>query len=47
MNWKKAIGIGIGLTGALMVILHKNKTSGDFGIWGDILIFLNASSYGL
>ncbi len=47
MNWKKAIGIGIGLTGSLMVILHKNKTSGDFGIWGDILIFLNASSYGL
>ena len=47
MNWKKAIGIGIGLTGALVVILHKNKTSGDFGIWGDLLIFLNASSYGL
>tara|TARA_B100001093_G_scaffold105527_2_gene97845 strand:+ start:2532 stop:3422 length:891 start_codon:yes stop_codon:yes gene_type:complete len=47
MNWKKAIGIGIGLIGALVVILHKNKTSGDFGIWGDLLIFLNASSYGL
>ncbi len=47
MNWKKAIGIGIGLTGALVVILHKNKTSGNFGIWGDLLIFLNASSYGL
>ena len=47
MNWKKAIGIGIGLIGALIVILHKNKGSGEFGIWGDILIFLNASSYGL
>ena len=47
MNWKKAIGIGIGLIGALIVILHKNKGSGEFGIWGDVLIFLNASSYGL
>ena len=47
MNWKKAIGIGIGLIGALIVILHKNKTSVEFGIWGDLLIFLNASSYGL
>ena len=47
MNWKKALGIGVGLVGALMVIIHKNKTSGEFGIWGDLLIFLNASSYGL
>lgn len=47
MSWKKAIGIGIGLIGALIVILHKNKTSVEFGIWGDLLIFLNASSYGL
>ncbi len=47
MNLKKAIGIGIGLSGAIIVILHKNQSGGDSGIWGDILIFLNASSYGL
>jgi drug/metabolite transporter (DMT)-like permease len=47
MNLKKAIGIGIGLTGALFVILHQNNSSGNAGLFGDLLIFLNASSYGL
>ena len=47
MSWKKAIGITIGLAGALTVILHKGNASGEAGIWGDLLIFLNASSYGL
>lgn len=47
MNFKKAIGIGIGLSGALLVITHQNSSSGNAGIWGDLLIFLNASSYGL
>ena len=47
MSWKKAIGITIGLAGALTVILHKGNASEEAGIWGDLLIFLNASSYGL
>ena len=47
MNFKKAIGIIIGLAGAVLIILHKNQNYGNFGILGDILIFLNASSYGL
>ena len=47
MNLKKGLGITIGLAGALTVILHKGNTSGEAGVWGDLLIFLNASSYGL
>ena len=48
MNWKKGIGIAIGLIGAVAVISHNNSSSsGEAGIWGDLLIFFNASSYGL
>ena len=47
MSLKKGLGITIGLAGALTVILHKGNTSGEAGVWGDLLIFLNASSYGL
>ncbi len=47
MNFKKVIGISIGLLGATIVIIHKNQANGDYGVLGDILIFLNASSYGL
>ena len=47
MSLKKGLGITIGLAGALTVILHKGNTSGEAGLWGDLLIFLNASSYGL
>ena len=48
MNWKKGIGIAIGLIGAVAVISHNNSSSSDeAGIWGDLLIFFNASSYGL
>ena len=47
MSLKKGLGITIGLAGALTVILHKGNSSGEAGVWGDLLIFLNASSYGL
>ena len=40
--------IAIGLIGAVAVISHNNSSSsGEAGIWGDLLIFFNASSYGL
>lgn len=47
MTFKKGLGIAIGLSGALLVIFHQNKAVENAGIWGDLLIFLNASSYGL
>jgi drug/metabolite transporter (DMT)-like permease len=39
-------GIFLGLTGAAGLILHGNKlTVGTDTFWGDLFIFLNASSY--
>ena len=47
INYKKIIGIIIGLAGALLVITNKVGGNNNFGLWGDVLIFLNATSYGL
>ena len=47
INFKKTLGIGIGLVGALLIITNKEDGSSNFGLWGDILVFLNATSYGL
>ncbi len=47
INYKKIIGIAIGLSGALLIITNKENGSDNFGLWGDVLIFLNATSYGL
>ena len=44
---KKALGIGLGLTGAVLLVLQQGEATGEGGILGDILIFLNATSYGL
>lgn len=44
----KFIGIVIGLSGALFLILQKDKTSTQVAsFYGNLLVFLNASSYGL
>ena len=44
----KIIGIGIGLSGAILLILQKGEiTTGKSTFYGNLLVFLNASSYAL
>ena len=44
----KVVGILIGLTGAIILIVYgKSAVPGDNPILGNLLIFINASSYGL
>jgi len=47
INFKKILGIGIGLVGALLIITNKEDGNSNFGLWGDVLVFLNATSYGI
>ena len=51
ISWLKSIGIGLGLAGALTLILFRNGLSNlDFGsgtLSGDLLVFMNATSYGI
>jgi drug/metabolite transporter (DMT)-like permease len=48
LNLRKWGGIFLGLTGALLVIAFgKNIHFGSDTFWGDLLVFLNASSYGI
>ena len=47
INLKKILGIGIGLVGALLIITNKEDGNSNYGQWGDVLIFLNATSYGI
>lgn len=44
---KKVLGIIIGLIGAILIIIDNAKVSGNSGVKGDLLIFLNATSFGL
>ena len=43
----KVVGIIIGLVGAVTIIMENPSTALNGGVKGDILIFLNATSYGL
>jgi drug/metabolite transporter (DMT)-like permease len=47
ITFKKSLGIGLGLTGAVLLVLQRNPNAEDGGILGDILILLNAASYGV
>lgn len=48
LTTKKWSGIGVGLVGALLVIaLGKNIHFGSDTFMGDLLVFLNAASYGV
>jgi drug/metabolite transporter (DMT)-like permease len=48
LSWTKALGIGIGLSGALTLITFNREFQVGEGTWfGDLLIFINAASYGL
>lgn len=44
---KKSLGIGLGLMGAILIVLQRNPAAANGGILGDILILLNALSYGV
>ncbi len=50
---RKLVGIGIGLIGAVLIVLFKSDGSGGAltwsqeTAWGDLLVFLNATSYGI
>ena len=49
ITWQKALGITLGLGGAALLITIRGNNANDSGssITGDILVFLNATSYGL
>lgn len=47
VTFLKSLGIGLGLSGAVLLILQRNPNATDGGILGDFLILLNAVSYGV
>ncbi len=44
ITWKRAVGIGMGFSGALLLTLKAGTGSGD-SMLGDIFLFINALSY--
>lgn len=45
---KKIFGIALGAAGAILLIVHGERLSfGQEGFWGDLLVFLNASFFGI
>lgn len=44
ITWKKALGISIGATGAILLTLTAGTGSGD-SLLGDLFLFINAASY--
>ena len=47
LKTQKVLGIIIGLIGAVLIIMDNTKVSASSGVKGDLLIFLNATSFGL
>ncbi len=48
IHTKKVTGILLGMTGAVILIIYGKKFAfNKFGWFGDLMVFLNASSYGL
>jgi drug/metabolite transporter (DMT)-like permease len=47
LNWQKLSGVLIGLLGAVLLIYSSQNETGQHSAYGDILILLNASSYGI
>ena len=46
ITWKKILGIGMGLTGAILLLGGTNFSFQTTTIWGDLAILTNALSYG-
>lgn len=48
LRWKRILGILLGISGAIYLILSKNISAGKpTSALGDLFIFLNAASYGI
>ena len=47
LRFSKVVGVLIGLVGAVTIIFQNKSGVGNSGITGDLLIFLNATSFGL
>ncbi|CAG5085587.1 DMT family transporter [Parvicella tangerina] len=47
MVLQKVVGVGIGMTGAILLIVSRMGALGGFSGYGDLMILLNASSYGV
>ena len=48
LSLRKIFGVGIGLTGAVLLILFRGKgVDEQSSLWGDLLILLNATCYGI
>jgi drug/metabolite transporter (DMT)-like permease len=46
LSFNKILGLTLGVTGAVILMLHKkNSGSGSNVLWGDIFVILNAISY--
>lgn len=44
-GWKKLIGLGLGLTGAIVLLMQSVTNTGDTSLAGDIMVMLNAVIY--
>jgi drug/metabolite transporter (DMT)-like permease len=47
ITWLKSVGIGLGLIGALLLVGRNGLDFSDSTFTGDVLILLNATSYGI
>jgi drug/metabolite transporter (DMT)-like permease len=47
LRFTKVVGVLIGLIGAVTIIFQNKSGAGNSGLLGDLLIFLNATSFGL
>jgi drug/metabolite transporter (DMT)-like permease len=48
LSLRKMLGVGIGLTGAVLLILFRGKGVDEQStLWGDLLILFNATCYGI
>jgi len=47
ITWKKAIGVALGLSGALWLVGRNGLNFSDSSFVGDLLVLLNATAYGI
>ena len=48
LTWIKSLGVGLGISGALIIITFQQGFQLGTSTWrGDLLVFINATSYGL
>lgn len=47
MVLQKVVGVAVGMTGALLLIMSRMGAIGKFSGYGDLMILLNATSYGI